>query len=259
MLEAARVGNWDHVVKLEGACALLIAQLKNTAAETAAAARRGAAQVAHHAAHPDQRRRDPPARRALARGPRRHARRPAEDAALIGASQARQPKRSQGDAMETRPAPLRGMSTDDGLDEFRVSSPREVGSAAQAAARRLGAAQPERQRRPRLHAARSGRSTRRAARSASTPTRTTRRCSRCCIRDEVTVVGYLDSVKVQFDVQNLVLVHGNKASVLSCPFPREMFRFQRRNAFRVRPLMRSRADGARCATPTCPTSSSRCA
>ena len=25
MLEAARVGNWDHVVKLEGACALLIA------------------------------------------------------------------------------------------------------------------------------------------------------------------------------------------------------------------------------------------
>ena len=33
MLEAARVGNWDHVVKLEGACALLIAQLKNTAAE----------------------------------------------------------------------------------------------------------------------------------------------------------------------------------------------------------------------------------
>ena len=34
MLEAARVGNWDHVVKLEGACAVLIAQLKNTAAES---------------------------------------------------------------------------------------------------------------------------------------------------------------------------------------------------------------------------------
>ena len=29
MLEAARVGNWDHVVKLEGACAVLIAQLKS--------------------------------------------------------------------------------------------------------------------------------------------------------------------------------------------------------------------------------------
>jgi flagellar protein FliT len=31
MLEAARVGNWDEVVKLEGACAVLIAQLKNAA------------------------------------------------------------------------------------------------------------------------------------------------------------------------------------------------------------------------------------
>ena len=32
MLEAARTGNWDQVLKLEGACALLIAQLKRTAA-----------------------------------------------------------------------------------------------------------------------------------------------------------------------------------------------------------------------------------
>jgi flagellar protein FliT len=31
MLEAARSGNWDQVVKLEGACALLISQLKNAA------------------------------------------------------------------------------------------------------------------------------------------------------------------------------------------------------------------------------------
>jgi c-di-GMP-binding flagellar brake protein YcgR len=57
--------------------------------------------------------------------------------------------------------------------------------------------------------------------------------------DEATVVGYLDSVKLQFDVHDLVLVHGNRASVLSCPAPRVMYRFQRRNAFRVRPLMRS--------------------
>jgi flagellar protein FliT len=33
MLSAARVGDWDQVVKLEGACALLIAQLKRSAAE----------------------------------------------------------------------------------------------------------------------------------------------------------------------------------------------------------------------------------
>ncbi|MEO8079233.1 MAG: flagellar regulator YcgR PilZN domain-containing protein, partial [Caldimonas sp.] len=57
--------------------------------------------------------------------------------------------------------------------------------------------------------------------------------------DDVVVVGYLDNVKLQFDVHGLVLVHGNRASVLSCPFPREMYRFQRRNTFRVRPLMRT--------------------
>jgi len=55
---------------------------------------------------------------------------------------------------------------------------------------------------------------------------------------EVVVVAYLESVKLQFDVNNLVLVHGARASVLNCAYPREMFRFQRRNAYRVRPLMR---------------------
>ena len=33
MLSAARAGNWDHVIKLESACAVLIAQLRNKAAE----------------------------------------------------------------------------------------------------------------------------------------------------------------------------------------------------------------------------------
>ncbi len=33
MLSAARSGNWDEVVKLEGACVLLISQLKQAAAE----------------------------------------------------------------------------------------------------------------------------------------------------------------------------------------------------------------------------------
>ena len=33
MLAAARAGNWDEVVKLEGACVLLISQLKNAARE----------------------------------------------------------------------------------------------------------------------------------------------------------------------------------------------------------------------------------
>jgi flagellar protein FliT len=35
MLSAARAGNWDHVVKLEGACALLISQLRHAAAQRA--------------------------------------------------------------------------------------------------------------------------------------------------------------------------------------------------------------------------------
>ncbi len=34
MLDAARSGNWDEVVKLEGACALLISQLKHAARES---------------------------------------------------------------------------------------------------------------------------------------------------------------------------------------------------------------------------------
>ncbi|MFM2066757.1 MAG: hypothetical protein RLZZ584_1666 [Pseudomonadota bacterium] len=35
MLEAARTGDWDRVVKLEGACAVLISQLKHAACEHA--------------------------------------------------------------------------------------------------------------------------------------------------------------------------------------------------------------------------------
>ncbi len=38
MLAAARAGNWDEVVKLEGACVLLISRLKNAAQEPSPAA-----------------------------------------------------------------------------------------------------------------------------------------------------------------------------------------------------------------------------
>ena len=57
--------------------------------------------------------------------------------------------------------------------------------------------------------------------------------------NEIVVVAYLDSVKLQFDLHNAVLVRGVQASVLSCQFPREVYRFQRRGAFRVRPANRS--------------------
>ena len=54
--------------------------------------------------------------------------------------------------------------------------------------------------------------------------------------EEVTVIGYLDSVKVQFELNGMVVVHASTSSSISGQMPREMFRFQRRNSFRVRPL-----------------------
>ena len=140
--------------------------------------------------------------------------------------------------METRPAPLDGMSQADGLDEFRVSSPREIqgllkqlldgsvllnlnasdGSVFTSAIWTMD----------------SSRGT--IGFNADPKDRAMQALLEC---EESVVVGYLDSVKLQFEVHDLVLVHGNRASVLSCPAPREIYRFQRRNAFRVRPLMRT--------------------
>ena len=57
--------------------------------------------------------------------------------------------------------------------------------------------------------------------------------------EEVTVVGYLDSIKVQFELNGMVLVHAAHSSVINGQMPREVFRFQRRNSFRVKPLGRS--------------------
>jgi flagellar brake protein len=57
--------------------------------------------------------------------------------------------------------------------------------------------------------------------------------------DECVAVAYLDKVKLQFDVGDLVLVQGHKAAVLQARLPREVFRFQRRNAYRVRTIERT--------------------
>ena len=140
--------------------------------------------------------------------------------------------------METRPAPLNGASSRESLDEFRVSSPRDIG----ALLKQLldgsvllnlngsdGGVFTSA-----IWTLDSARSTIGFNADPNDPA-----LQSVLHSNEVVVVGYLESVKVQFDVRNIVLVHGNKASVLSCPFPREMYRFQRRNAFRVRPLMRS--------------------
>jgi flagellar brake protein len=57
--------------------------------------------------------------------------------------------------------------------------------------------------------------------------------------EEAVAVAYLDSIKLQFDVSGLVLVHGGKTAALSCSFPRVIYRFQRRAGYRVRPLLRN--------------------
>ena len=52
--------------------------------------------------------------------------------------------------------------------------------------------------------------------------------------DEAVAVAYLDQVKLQFDLHGFVLVHGAQRRMLHSALPDEIFRFQRRNAFRVR-------------------------
>ena len=53
--------------------------------------------------------------------------------------------------------------------------------------------------------------------------------------DETVAVAYLESVKLQFDLHGLTLVRGAKSSAMQSGLPRDIYRFQRRNAYRVRP------------------------
>ncbi|MBX3621902.1 MAG: flagellar brake protein [Rhizobacter sp.] len=57
--------------------------------------------------------------------------------------------------------------------------------------------------------------------------------------EEAVAVAYLDSIKLQFDVSGLLLVHGGKTCALSCALPRVLYRFQRRAGYRVRPILRN--------------------
>lgn len=69
--------------------------------------------------------------------------------------------------------------------------------------------------------------------------------------DEAVAVAYLDSVKLQFDLDELVLVHGDKACVLRARLPRVLYRFQRRGSYRVRTFERH-APSARLRHPSIP-------
>ena len=68
---------------------------------------------------------------------------------------------------------------------------------------------------------------------------------------EAVAVAYSDSVKLQFDLHDLVLVRGATASVLQSALPTEIYRFQRRSAYRVRPPQRQ-APVARLRHPSIP-------
>jgi len=139
---------------------------------------------------------------------------------------------------DTRPAPLDAMGTDDFLAEFRVTAPGEIrallkqlmdeavplnlsASDGSAYTTMLWTVDPA------------------AGRVSFTADMMAPAVHDIVEADECAAVAYLDRIKVQFDVSDLVLVQGHKACVLQARLPREMFRFQRRNTFRVRTIERT--------------------
>ncbi len=69
--------------------------------------------------------------------------------------------------------------------------------------------------------------------------------------DEAVAVAFLDRVKLQFDLNGLVLVHGERRCTLRARWPESIYRFQRRAAFRIHTLDR-RTPQARFRHPSMP-------
>jgi c-di-GMP-binding flagellar brake protein YcgR len=69
--------------------------------------------------------------------------------------------------------------------------------------------------------------------------------------DEAVAVAYLDSVKLQFDLGDLMLVHGSQGCALRAQLPSVLYRFQRRASFRVR-IFERRTPQARLRHPSMP-------
>lgn len=53
------------------------------------------------------------------------------------------------------------------------------------------------------------------------------------VADECTAMAWLNAVRLQFDLGGLMLVHGPRGTALQATMPAELYRFQRRDAFRV--------------------------
>jgi c-di-GMP-binding flagellar brake protein YcgR len=52
---------------------------------------------------------------------------------------------------------------------------------------------------------------------------------------EITAVAYLGTIKLQFELEGPVLVSGDQGAVLRSTLPTRLYRFQRRQSFRVQP------------------------
>jgi c-di-GMP-binding flagellar brake protein YcgR len=52
---------------------------------------------------------------------------------------------------------------------------------------------------------------------------------------EITAVAYLGTIKLQFELDDTVLVSGEQGAVLRSSLPERLYRFQRRQSFRVQP------------------------
>jgi c-di-GMP-binding flagellar brake protein YcgR len=131
--------------------------------------------------------------------------------------------------LDTQPAPL------DGMDEFRVQASKEVASLLKALLDgnvpvHLSGANGSHYSTV-LWTMDSARGTLSFSADAGAP-----QLQQLLEASEASAVAYLDSVKLQFDLQGLVLLHGNATTALQAELPRELFRFQRRGAFRVRTL-----------------------
>ena len=53
--------------------------------------------------------------------------------------------------------------------------------------------------------------------------------------DEVQAQAFLDNIKLQFDIAGLVLIQGSAGAMLQANLPSPLYRFQRRQSFRVQP------------------------
>jgi c-di-GMP-binding flagellar brake protein YcgR len=142
-------------------------------------------------------------------------------------------------SMETQPMPLEALSeANGGLDDFRITAPSEILAylkqlcSSNVSLSLVGPEGPSVS--TTVWAVDSERGMVSFSAESNNPD-----LERILLARDALVVGYLDNVKLQFDVSDMTLARGGKPSAMNARIPKEMFRFQRRDAYRVKPLPRS--------------------